>query len=46
MHREIHAAVQQRCVDLLREQALAAEIGQGPVQHPVATCGDHLFDAG
>jgi hypothetical protein len=46
MHRAIHAAAQQRCIDLLREQALTAKIGQGLVQRSVAVCGDHLFDAG
>ena len=44
MHRQIDPPVQQRLVDLLGEQALAADLGQRPVEDPVAggLDDDHL----
>ena len=42
MHREVDAALEQRLLDLLGEQALAAGLGQRPVLDPVAGGADHL----
>ena len=40
MHREVDPARQQRRLDLLAEQALAAELGERPVGDPVAGRAD------
>jgi hypothetical protein len=40
MHGEVEAAVQQAVLDLLGEQALAADLGQRPVLHLVAGGAD------
>ena len=40
VHGEVDAAVQQRLVDLLGEQALAAEVGQAAVLHRIAGGAD------
>ncbi len=42
MHGQIDLAVEQRRVDLLREQALAANLAQRPVLHIVAGGLDNL----
>ena len=36
MHGEVDLALEQRRLELLAEQTLAAELGQRPVDHPVA----------
>ena len=40
MHGEVDALVQERLLDLLREQPLAADIGERPVGEAVARGGD------
>ena len=41
MHREIDPAVEQRRLELLAEQPLAAELGERPVDHEIAGRADH-----
>ena len=41
MHREVDAAVEQRLLDLLGEQALAADLGQRAILDDVARGPDH-----
>ena len=43
VHREVDAAVGQRLVDLLGEQALAADVGQAAVLHRVAGGADRML---
>ena len=46
MHREIDRAVDQRLVDLLGEQPLAADVGERPVLHHVSGRADRAqFDS-
>jgi hypothetical protein len=40
---EVDSAIDQRLVDLLGEEALAADLGQGPVLDPVARGGDDVL---
>ena len=40
MHRQINMPGDQRLLDLLDEQALAADLGEQPVLHPVAGRAD------
>jgi hypothetical protein len=40
MHRKVDPAIEQRRLELLAEQALAAELGERPVDHPIAGRAD------
>ena len=43
VHREVDPAIGQRLVDLLGEQALAADLGQAAVLHRVAGGADRML---
>ena len=40
MHGKVDMTIEQRLIDLLGEQALAANLGEAPVLHPVAGRAD------
>ncbi len=43
MHREVDPPVEQRLVDLLGEQTLAADLGEAAVLHRIARRADHVL---